>query len=127
MRWNLITYLVRMPKTPQRGKGSSPCLHAFQSRGQKKEAQGSDLCICFLDLWKKTPKTNNERKDFLLIKKEGRRQDTYFRDMLVMLRNIYLENDTKIPGSRQQCSSGKVKKEGIKVTTFKNIVYRELL
>lgn len=127
MRWNLITYLVRMPKTPQRGKDSSPCLHAFQSRGQKKEAQGSDLCICFLDLWKKTPKTNNERKDFLLIKKEGRRQDTYFRDMLVMLRNIYLENDTKIPGSRQQCSSGKVKKEGIRVTALKNIVYRELL
>lgn len=33
----------------------------------------------------------------------------------------------KILGSRQQCSSGKIKKEGIRLTTFKNIVYRELL
>lgn len=41
--------------------------------------------------------------------------------------NICLENDTKIPGSTQQYSSGKIKKEGIRMTTFENIVYRELL
>lgn len=38
-----------------------------------------------------------------------------------------VESDTKIPCSRQQCSSGKNKKAGIRLTTFKNIVYRELL
>lgn len=41
--------------------------------------------------------------------------------------NIYLENGAKIPGSRQECSSGKIKKEAIRLTTFKNIVYRGLL
>jgi len=41
--------------------------------------------------------------------------------------NICLENVTKTPVSTQQYSSGKIKKEGIRMTTFENIVYGELL
>jgi len=55
--------------SPQRGKGNSPYLHAFKSRGQKKEVQGTESCIYFLNPFTK------KIKGFLLIMKEGRRQD----------------------------------------------------
>lgn len=57
---------------PKQGKAAAHVYMLFRAQAKKekkKEAQGSESCISFLDPWKK------KKKSFLLIIKEGRRQD----------------------------------------------------
>lgn len=62
--------MIRMPKAPPNRERQQHMFTCFPEQRPEKEAQGSESCIYFLDPWEKKKKAN-----FLLIIKEGRRQD----------------------------------------------------
>lgn len=66
--------MIRMPKASPNRERQQHMFTCFSEhkpkKKKKKEAQGSESRISFLDPWKK-----KKKKSFLLIIKEGRRQD----------------------------------------------------
>lgn len=86
-----------MTKAPPEQERHQPVFTCFPEQKPARKRRPNGVNYVFISL---ISGKRNQSKDFLQIKKEGRRQNKYFCDMIFTL-DTYLENDTKILGSRQ--------------------------